>query len=1185
MEQGSGLDFKAKVDFTQAKKDIAEFEKTLAKLGVATSNATAKSQNTSGNANAHVATMDALKAERLAILEANRARAEANAEIAKNKLEQQQKTIVDKEALAVQRQLNTEMNSRRPTQVSNSQTEVDAYNNLANGARDAATALNEQDEAQAAIANSATAAGTAVAAAETSQRQNNITRERSNYLLEEERYRQQQSTREVRNSVRENNNAQGSLEQRRAALIRLTTAYDRLSATERASPSGQRLQGIVTGLTAQVQNLETATGRAQRNVGNYGSALGTVWSGLKSIANLLPGLGIAGLIGLAVEPLIEYVKNLEIFKKSAKDLAKNVALSSNEYKSAISDVSKLKVAVKEYHDGILTGTQLVKIYNDGIGKTAGNLQTVTQVEKFYNSKTSDYIEAMSLRSQANEALRVAVEKTTEAQQRAADGNTFLDYLKASGDALTGLLTFRWVNGKNPVDEFKDALANFKARDVAELKKGGSDAVKVFEELQKKSDEFNKKNKIRLDSPKDNSGEYDAALKRAEDFSEKLTKLHRDASRKTMDSDDAEIQAVKDKYKTFTEEAEKFYNNSKNKGLTVKLNGVNISKSQVFGTLKADERAEIDAIEAKREADKRKKEQEEIKKHYDKLLNDFMDYGQKRDKLQADFDKDRLLLINDPRQLEIRKQQYEKDLKELSDVQVKSLPEFAKLFDGINNLSDESARTVIGNAKKMLETLLLNKGITGELYLEIKELLAESEAGLKDRLPARLIDLANQIDRVVESIGGMDTAFGKVLSTVSNVVGQVGNIKKGISDFKSAGKKDDVLGQLGAGLGIFGAGVSIFKTVFSLFDRSKQREEQEAYARDLQNKQTEAVNKALERQISLVNDAYGTDRILKYAEAQKAATETEKKYQDQLAKKFALTGDNVIDKMIAQINNGEQVTGDIFAVQKLKKALESGLIKQLGDLSKMDVGQLQNISENTILDESTAKILDSLIKAKQAAIDLQNQLNAENVGSTLSQQADDFIKTLTDGTQDFGKSFEDTIRTSIMNGFKGRLIEQQLQAFYTQFAELSTGGLTADEIETLRTAYTTAAEKAKKDIEDLEKATGVKLTGDTSTAKKTGLSGTIVGEALKEDTANRMLGIDQGIYDLTKQNGLTMGQMLQIGQQKLAVLQRIELNTKRGADNTDGHTDILNKIAENTAKPSPSSSDPLGQSLRDAGLVI
>ncbi len=571
--------------------------------------------------------------------------------------------------------------------------------------------------------------------------------------------------------------------------------------------------------------------------------------------------------------------------------------------------------------------------------------------------------------------------------------------------------------------------------------------------------------------------------------------------------------------------------------------------------------------------------QEEQKRTDALLKEFMDYAEKRKILIANYEADKVTLENNPAVLSERTKAYEKDLKELDDANALKLESYEALFKGIDDLSTKSALKQVEFARRKLDKDILSKAITDpEEIAKIKAYFNQIEKTIREGSGRALQDLGNEISNVASQVGELNEEFGKVLSTIGNVVGKVGDIKKGIKDFGDFGSKGDTLGQLGAGLGILWAGISIFKTVFSLFDRSQEREEQAAYARDLQNKQTEAVNKALERQIALLDDAYGTDRLVKYAEAMKSANEAEAKYQDQLKGKYQLTGDKTVDKFVEELNS----TGTVRQLQSTggNKAIEN-FRKQLNSLPA-DMDALQRLLDEGKLDASTSTIVQNLIKANESAKELANNLNSENVGSSLSQIADDFITTLTDGTQDFGKSFEDTIRTSILNGFKGELIQQQLQAFYTQFADLSKdGGLSADDIAALRTAYTKAAEKAKQDIEDLEAATGIKLTGDKSSSDQTALKPNTLTASVNQPTAERLEGLWRGNFDLTKQlvaQGQVVvtnhGEFLRIGQSKLAALERIANSNDAIQSNTnrlEAIENTLTTIATNT-KPVKSARD-------------
>lgn len=742
-------------------------------------------------------------------------------------------------------------------------------------------------------------------------------------------------------------------------------------------------------------------------------------------------------------------------------------------------------------------------------------------------------------------------------------------------------------------------------------------------------------------------EYQVALKSRNSLQAKISELTKKGTDKQLSADVQELESVRDKYAKMRAEAIKFNNDPKNKakGLKVNAGGLLVAqdreetgvrdkqdtdklkvtldeqkklyddyeeyKTKVgkeeadkrYGTLIEKDETYLESLKTKRDAltnpqkskggsdadvaatqlqvklldEQIAAEVQVQQKKYDDLIASLLTYEEERKAKTQQYNADMAELekTGTADQKAQRTKLYKEQLNELDDSHVQSLDAYKALFDGIDQLSEENARKVIANARVMLDGLVKSGKISKELAKQIKIQLKESTAAVDDKLPQNLINIAQQIDGIASSVQGVDASFAELLSTLGNVLGQVGNIKKGIADFNVAKGKGDSLGQLSAGLGIVGAGFSAFQSIAKFFNTSARREEQEAYNRGIQNKQTEALNKSLERQVQLLNDAYGTDRLIKYNEAIKQATENEKKYQDQLKTRLQLTGDKTLDDIITKLNNGEKVNSP-YDIIKIRNANDAGLLKTLPD----DIEALQRLLDEGKLDANTATIVQNLIQAKKTAEDLANTLRAENVGSSLDNIADDFISTLTDGTQDFGKTFEETIRKSIINGFKQKLIEEQLQPFYKTFADLSKDGLTKDEIETLRLAYVKASEKANQAADDLEKITGVDI---KKPVDPTGISGKIVGEALTEGTANRMLGITQAQHDTLKATAKVTADLYRATIDNFQVNVQIAANTLRTANNTEalaGMSVRLDEIAANTKSSSTSSID---QKLRDAGV--
>jgi hypothetical protein len=204
-----------------------------------------------------------------------------------------------------------------------------------------------------------------------------VTQKEIDLALAQDKLNAQKRTSELKNQVREESAVKGSIEQRRAALIRLNQVYDNLSPQERNSAAGQRLQKITLGITEQLKQLEAASGRAQRNVGNYptnsfnglkaqlkdvteqyskltaqeaksaqGKALKSkmdeisksiknfgetstvsfskAYSGIRILANILPGLGISGIFLLAGEAIASTVVWIKEMSGKVVDFAEKM---------------------------------------------------------------------------------------------------------------------------------------------------------------------------------------------------------------------------------------------------------------------------------------------------------------------------------------------------------------------------------------------------------------------------------------------------------------------------------------------------------------------------------------------------------------------------------------------------------------------------------------------------------------------------------------------------------------------------------------------------------------------------------------------------------------------------------------------------------------------------------------------
>lgn len=116
------------------------------------------------------------------------------------------------------------------------------------------------------------------------------------------------------------NASKGSYNELQANMQLLIAKYKALSAEMRSGAIGKGLQADIAMANKSLKDLDSGLGNMQRNVGNYGSALSKVWGGIRQLAYILPGLGIAGIFNLAGEAALALADKMDLFKKKVDDL-------------------------------------------------------------------------------------------------------------------------------------------------------------------------------------------------------------------------------------------------------------------------------------------------------------------------------------------------------------------------------------------------------------------------------------------------------------------------------------------------------------------------------------------------------------------------------------------------------------------------------------------------------------------------------------------------------------------------------------------------------------------------------------------------------------------------------------------------------------------------------------------------
>lgn len=205
--------------------------------------------------------------------------------------------------------------------------------------------------------------------------------------LAEVRVQYQQQQRELKNQAKYNTEAEGSLNQLRAALIKLRIEYDAMGKRAQQSPYGKFLAEDIDTLNTTILDAEKSTGRFSRNVGNYASGFNTLGFSVQQVARELPSLSIS-----ASQFFLAISNNLPM-------LADEITRSKNAYKLAISEGKaatpvwkQLLSSIFSWQTAMVVGITLLTVYGKEVGnfisglfKSNETMKTSLELQKDVNT--------------------------------------------------------------------------------------------------------------------------------------------------------------------------------------------------------------------------------------------------------------------------------------------------------------------------------------------------------------------------------------------------------------------------------------------------------------------------------------------------------------------------------------------------------------------------------------------------------------------------------------------------------------------------------------------------------------------------------------------------------------------------------------------------------------------------------
>lgn len=428
----------------------------------------------------------------------------------------------------------------------------------------------------------------------------------------------------------------------------------------------------------------------------------------------------------------------------------------------------------------------------------------------------------------------------------------------------------------------------------------------------------------------------------------------------------------------------------------------------------------------------------------------------------------------------------------------------------------------------------------ERLRQIKSQLEQS-ANSGTALWNRARELTGIFSDLSNSTSGFSEGLSQTLDIMGSLVNDGVNFKNSIEEakegFKAAGDGGltNIVAGISGALGAVGAVVGVVTSVLNVINKA-QAEREQARADHIAYQ-----NQLLEKQLDLVNDIYGIEKLQKYSEVE------------------------------SEINADRQKNAEML-INQFKKYPE---LYRLGGISPEVTKTLRIDLETENFDkfeEDIAAVADKLGKVDKAAVDailndnqLIKQLDEDTSelfsGISFDSLTDEIVQMFADGktaAADFADTFEDLMKGAILNSFKTQYIQEQLKGWYDQFVKLSRSdnALTNDEVSKLRGDLNTIIENAKVGWDQLQKAAGLDFSAslDNGLETQNSLSGAIKG--ITENTADLLAGQFNAIRleeitqtNLQKNMSGIMTRQISVMMQQLNYAIKIETNTGRTAANT------------------------------------
>lgn len=431
-----------------------------------------------------------------------------------------------------------------------------------------------------------------------------------------------------------------------------------------------------------------------------------------------------------------------------------------------------------------------------------------------------------------------------------------------------------------------------------------------------------------------------------------------------------------------------------------------------------------------------------------------------------------------------------------------------LFGDLQNISKEALNGAIAEARKFIADWSANAGElspeTQKLIEKIQKAIDQAEAGVNEtggklnklEVAEQLRDAAGALQACADLAYVFDESLGDVIQTAADVAEGAADIAMGVASFSANPLQGatSILGGVTKIVGSFGKRMQ---------ENEKIRQEYlqglvETYSKELEYNSVLRERLRIQQQLGETSLDY-FNRL--QTELNKQQGDINREYTE------------VWNKLMKEnyISGTGYKHGTMFRKAKTWN--------EYGSLAGKSYEEIESLYTQDKLEGSAKTLFERLRQLKEEGADvvgMMDQLNEEMkeswTGTTTSAITDSIVQGFLDGKRsaaDFADTFQDLMKTALMQSVKMKYLEGPLDAWYQKFAEASEAGLTEEKIAELRQQYEQIIENAAREAENMEAITG--LASGAESAREATAQGIA---SMSQETASELNGNFYALQYLT-----------------------------------------------------------------------